>query len=71
MARNGFMTVETTNLTGSVCFSLQGTKDIENGTVMGGQSLNVLNDVLSCQEVMDRLIAEAKEAIERIKGIEF
>ena len=45
--------------------------DIENGTVMVGQSLNVLNDVLSCQEVMDRLIAEAKEAIERIKGIEF
>ncbi len=45
--------------------------DIENGTVMVGQSLNVLNDILSCQEVIDRLIAEAKEAVERIKGIEF
>jgi len=30
-----------------------------------------LNDILSCQEVIDRLIAEAKEAVERIKGIEF
>lgn len=39
MARNGFMTVETTNLAGSVCFSLQGTKDIENGTVVGKGAL--------------------------------
>jgi enoyl-[acyl-carrier protein] reductase II len=45
--------------------------DIDNGTVMVGQSLNVLNDVLSCQEVMDRLVAEAKAAIERVKAIEF
>ena len=45
--------------------------DIENGTVMVGQSLNVLNEVMSCQEVMDKLVAEAKAAIERIKSIEF
>ena len=45
--------------------------DIDNGTVMVGQSLNVLNEVMSCQEVMDKLVAEAKAAIERIKGLEF
>ena len=45
--------------------------DIEHGTVMVGQSLNVLNEVMSCQEVMDKLVAEAKAAIERIKSIEF
>jgi enoyl-[acyl-carrier protein] reductase II len=45
--------------------------DIENGTVMVGQSLNVLNEVMSCQEVMDKLVAEAKAAIERVKSIEF
>ena len=45
--------------------------DIVNGTVMVGQSLNVLNDVLPCKEVMERLVQEAKAAIERVKAIEF
>ncbi len=45
--------------------------DIENGTVMVGQALNVLNDVKSCQEVMDRLIAEAKAAIAHVNTIQF
>lgn len=44
--------------------------DTEKGTVMVGQSLNVLNDVLPCKEVMERIIAEAKAAIERVKNIE-
>lgn len=45
--------------------------DVENGTVMCGQSLNVLNDVLPCKEVMERLMAEAKAAIDRVKSIGF
>lgn len=45
--------------------------DIVNGTVMVGQSLNVLNDILSCKDVMERLIAEAKAAIEHVKTIKF
>lgn len=45
--------------------------DTENGTVMCGQSLNVLNDILPCKEVMERLMAEAKAAIDRVKSIEF
>ena len=45
--------------------------DTETGTVMVGQSLNVLNDILPCKDVMERIIAEAKEAIERVKNIEF
>ena len=45
--------------------------DTEKGTVMVGQSLNVLNDILPCKDVIERIIAEAKEAIERIKNIEF
>ncbi|WP_299448317.1 nitronate monooxygenase [uncultured Phascolarctobacterium sp.] len=44
--------------------------DTEKGTVMVGQSLNVLNDVLPCKEVMERIIAEAKAAIARVKNIE-
>jgi enoyl-[acyl-carrier protein] reductase II len=45
--------------------------DTVNGTVMVGQSLNVLNEVLSCAEVMEKLIAQAKSAIERVKNIKF
>lgn len=33
--RNGFMVVETTALHRSVCYSLQATKDIENGAIVG------------------------------------
>ena len=41
--------------------------DTVNGTVMCGQSLNVMNDVLPCKEVMERIIAEAKAAIARVQ----
>ena len=35
MARNGYMVVETTFVPKSVCFSLQGDADIENGAIVG------------------------------------
>lgn len=35
MARNGYMVVETTFVPRSVCFSLQGEADIENGAIVG------------------------------------
>ena len=41
--------------------------DTVNGTVMCGQSLNVLNDVLPCKDVMERIIAEAKAAIAHVQ----
>ena len=44
--------------------------DVTNGTVMCGQSLNVLNDILPCKDVMERIIAEAKEAIANVQKIE-
>ena len=37
---------------------------------MCGQSLNVLNDILPCKDVMERIIAEAKEAIANVQKIE-
>ena len=45
--------------------------DLGNGSVMVGQSLNVLNDVLTCKEVMERLIAEAQDAVARLRLLEF
>lgn len=37
--RNGYMVVETTALHNSVCFSLQATKDVENGAIVGKGNL--------------------------------
>lgn len=45
--------------------------DIVNGTVMVGQSLNVLNDILPCKEVIERMMAEVQAAVEHIKSIKF
>lgn len=45
--------------------------DIVNGTVMVGQSLNVLNDILPCKEVIERMMVEAQAAVEHIKSIKF
>lgn len=44
--------------------------DIVNGTVMCGQSLNVLNEVLTCAECMERIVAEARAALARAREIE-
>lgn len=45
--------------------------DTENGTVMCGQSLNVINDIPTCAEVMERMMGEAKAAIARVSALEF
>lgn len=45
--------------------------DIIDGTVMVGQSLNVLNDILPCKDVVERIMAEAQAAVEHIKSIKF
>lgn len=42
--------------------------DTKNGTVMVGQSLNVLNEILTCKEVIDKFIFEAKASIERVNA---
>lgn len=41
--------------------------DTVNGTVMCGQSLNVLNDILPCKDVVERIMAEAEAAIKRVQ----
>lgn len=35
MANNNYMTVETTNLEGCACYSLQSTSDVQNGAIVG------------------------------------
>ena len=45
--------------------------DTETGTVMVGQGVSVLNDSVACWDVMERISAEAKEALARVQNIEF
>ena len=44
--------------------------DIEHGAVLVGQSLNALNEILPCKEVMEKLIAEARATLANAKNIE-
>lgn len=45
--------------------------DIVNGTVMVGQSLNVLNEILTCREVIERFIQEAQDAVKVLNSYKF
>ena len=44
--------------------------DIENGSIMVGQSLNVLNEVLPCKDVIEKIIADAKDTLAKAACIE-
>jgi enoyl-[acyl-carrier protein] reductase II len=44
--------------------------DIVNGSVMVGESLNVLNEVKPCKEVIEKIIADAKETLAKCAHIE-
>lgn len=44
--------------------------DTKRGAVLAGQSLNVLNDILPCKDVIERLIVQAKDALARASSIE-
>lgn len=43
--------------------------DIVNGSVMAGESLNVLTDILPCKEVIERIIREANAALARAESL--
>lgn len=54
MARNGYMICETTALHGSVCFSLQSTKALENGVVVGkGDLVTGEKDIYVAEDAYD------------------
>lgn len=44
--------------------------DTDNGSIMVGESLNVLNEVLPCKDVIEMIIADAKETLAKGAYIE-
>lgn len=43
--------------------------DIADGSVMAGESLNVLTDILPCKEVIERIIREANAALAKAESL--
>ena len=43
--------------------------DTENGSIMVGESLNVLNEVLPCRDVIEKIIADARVTLAKAAGI--
>lgn len=43
--------------------------DVENGLVQVGQSLNVLEEIKSCKEIIEDITAEAKKLLENTKNL--
>jgi nitronate monooxygenase len=39
--------------------------DVDGAALMVGQSIGLINDVVSCQELLDRMVAEAEEILRR------
>jgi enoyl-[acyl-carrier protein] reductase II len=44
--------------------------DFENGSIMVGERLNVLNEVLPCKDVIEKIIADAKATLANAVSIE-
>ena len=44
--------------------------DTENGSIMVGESLNVLNEVLPCKDIIEKIIADAKATLANAVHIE-
>ena len=42
--------------------------NLEEGEVMVGQALNVLNEVLTCQEIMEKIMGECQAALKRAQS---
>ncbi len=45
------------------------TGDIDNAAFMVGQSIGFINNIVSCQELLDSMVAEAQSIIRRVSGI--
>ena len=45
----------------------QGNTDV--GSINVGQSIGLIHDVVSCKELLERMVAEAEEVIARIKAL--
>ena len=43
--------------------------DTENGSVMAGESLNVLNEILPCKDIIEKIIADANTALANAAAI--
>ena len=41
---------------------------VDTGLIPVGQSIGLIHDVVSCKELLDRMVSEAEEILDRVKG---
>jgi len=56
-------------ITGERCLKAWQTGDVDIAPMMMGQSLGRINDIKSCKEVIEDMVAQAKKEIERVRGL--
>ncbi|HPS58598.1 MAG TPA: nitronate monooxygenase [Spirochaetota bacterium] len=56
-------------ITGERCLTAWQTGDTDIAPMMMGQSLGRINDIKSCKEVIEDMVAQAKKEIERVRGL--
>lgn len=56
-------------ITGERCRTAWDTGDVDIAPMMMGQSLGRINDIKSCKDVIEDMVAQAKKEIERVKGL--
>jgi len=43
--------------------------DVANGILLAGQSSGSINDVPTCQELIDRIVAQAEEVLREVQAM--
>ena len=56
-------------ITGERCRTAWETGDVEIAPMMMGQSLGRINDIKSCKDVIEDMVAQAKNEIERVRSL--
>lgn len=56
-------------ITGERCRTAWETGDVDVAPMMMGQSLGRINDIKSCKDVIEDMVAQAKKEIERVRGL--
>lgn len=56
-------------ITGERCLKAWQTGDTDIAPMMMGQSLGRINDIKSCKDVIEDMVAQAKKEIERVRGL--
>jgi nitronate monooxygenase len=68
-ARNGTLEELQPLLSGTRQTNVWEDGDVDAGLIGVGQSIGLIRDVVSCQELLERMVREAKDILEKVNGV--